>query len=191
MRSRRNTTRRRRSRGQALVEFAFIIPIFMTLIVAIAEFSFLLVVKVGVTDTAQDAVQYASELGQTTNADFFILQLVEKDMAAPINKQEIQSVVIFKTNLLGANLGSDTYTRTGTWTLNSVTIPYSLSGTKGYPETSRCNTVDTSVCGGVQWIGVTVTYKYAWITPLPNLVGLGTTPPTFVQTSTSRLEPIQ
>jgi Flp pilus assembly protein TadG len=33
--------RRRRSRGQALVEFALIIPIFMTLVVAIAEFSVL------------------------------------------------------------------------------------------------------------------------------------------------------
>ena len=183
--------KRRRSSGQALVEFAFIIPIFMTLIVAIAEFSFLLVVKVGVTDAAQDAVQYASELGQTTNADFYVLQLVEKDMATPIDRQKIQSVSIFKTNALGANLGSDTYNRTGTWTVNSVTIPYSLSGAKGYPETSRCNTVDTTVCGGVQWIGVTVTYQYAWITPLPNLVGLGTAPPTFVQTSTSRLEPIQ
>jgi len=183
--------RRRRSGGQALVEFTLIIPIFMTLVVAIAEFSFLLVVKIGVTNTAQDAVQYASELGQTTNADFYILQLVEKDMAVPINRQRIQSVVIFKTNLLGTNLGSDTYTRTGSWTLNSVTIPYSLSGTKGYAETSRCNIVDTSICGGVQWIGVTITYNYSWITPLPNLVGLGTSPPVFVQTSTSRLEPIQ
>jgi Flp pilus assembly protein TadG len=183
--------RGRRARGQALVEFSLVIPIFLTLILAIAEFSFLLVVKVGTTDAAQDAVQYASELGQTANADFYILQLVEKDMAAPIDRTRIQSVSIFWTDPTGANKGADTYTRSGTWTLNSVTIPYSVSGTKGYPEASRCNTVSASVCGGVQWIGVTVTYKYAWITPLPNLVGLGSSPPTFVQTSTSRLEPIQ
>jgi Flp pilus assembly protein TadG len=173
------------------VEFSLIIPIFMTLVVAIGEFSFLLVVKVGTTDAAQDAVQYASELGQTANADFYILQLVEKDMSAPIDRNQIQSVSIFQTDLTGANKGADTYTRNGSWTLNTVTIPYQLSGAKGYTETSRCNTVDTSVCGGVQWIGVTITYKYSWVTPLPNLVGLGSSPPTFVQTSTSRLEPIQ
>jgi len=167
----------------------------MTLVVAICEFAFFLTIKVGVTDTAQDAVQYASELGNTPNADFMVLQLVEKDMGAPIDKTKIQSVSIFWTNLSGQNLGADTYTRTGTWTINSVTIPYSLSGSAGYPDTNRCNIVSGVGCAsghtGVDWIGVTITYQYSWVTPLPNLVGLGTSGPTFVQTSTSRLEPIQ
>jgi hypothetical protein len=173
------------------VEFSLIIPIFMTLVVAILEFSFFLTVKIGVTDSSQDAVQLASELGNTPNADFSILQLVEKDMGSPIDRTKIQSVTIFQTDLEGDNLGSDTYNRTGSWTLNSVTIPYSLSGGKGYAEANRCNIVNPTVCGGVDWIGVTITYQYHWMTPLPNLAGVGSSAPTIVQTSTSRLEPIQ
>jgi len=37
---------------------------------------------------------------------------------------------------------------------------------------------------------VTITYQYKWITPLPGLVGLGSAP-LIVQTSVSRLEPVQ
>jgi hypothetical protein len=191
MRSLGRPARRRRARGQALVEFALIIPIFLTLIVAIAEFAFLLTVKIGVTNTAQDAVQLGAELGNTPNADFFILQIVERDMGAPIDKTKIVSASIFKTNLYGANLGADTYVRSGTWTVNGITIPWSASGGAGYPTNSRCNVIATIVCGGVDWIGVTITYQYAWITPLPNLAGMGGAAPLFVQTSTSRLEPVQ
>ena len=180
-------------RGQALVEFALIIPLFLILIVALAEFSFLLTVKVGVSDTAQDAVQLASELGNTANADCTVLQLVEKDMGAPIDKAKIQSVSFFWTDVTGANKGANTYVRTGTMTCaNGGTVPYS-STANGYPIASRCNFV--LGCGpgkpGVDWIGVTITYQYAWITPLPSLIGLQGSPPTFVQTNTSRLEPVQ
>jgi len=184
------------SRGQALVEFALVFPIFMTLVVAIAEFSFLLTIKIGVTDATQDAVQLASQLGNTPDADCTVLQLIEKDMGTPINKTNIQSVAIFWTNLSGQNLGADTYIRSGTITCaNGVIVPYSMSGSAGYPVANRCNIVSGIGCasghGGVDWIGVTITYKYTWVTPLPYLVGLGTTAPTFVQTSASRLEPIQ
>jgi hypothetical protein len=186
--------RRRRSPGQALVEFALIIPIFMLLIVSICELAFFLTVKVGVTDATQDAVQLAAQMGNADDTDFDVLQLVEKDLSAPIDKTRIQSVVIFETDLTGKNYGAaDTYTRGGSLPnkAGTLTVPYSLSGGKGYGEGSRCNSVAISICGGVQWIGVTITYQYAWLTAFPTLIGLGSINPTIVQTSTSRLEPIQ
>jgi Flp pilus assembly protein TadG len=188
--------RRRRSdaRGQALVEFSLVIMIFMTLIVSIIEFSFILTTKIGVTNAAQDAVQLASEMGNTADTDLWVLQLVEKDISLPLDKGKIYSVQIFSTDNYGsARNGADTYLRGGSTSnaTNTITVPYSISGTKGYPESARCSTVAVGVCGGVDYIGVTITYKYTWVTPLPNLAGLGTSPPTFVQTSVSRLEPIQ
>jgi hypothetical protein len=115
-------------------------------------------------------------------------------MSAPIDKTKIQSVVIFKTDLTGKNYGaSDTYVRSGS-TPNKAgtdTVPYSISGSKGYPEGARCNSVAISICGGVQWIGVTITYQYTWLTAFPTMIGLGSTNPTFTQTSSCRLEPIQ
>jgi len=165
--------------------------IFMTIVVALMEFSFLLTTKIGVTNTAQDAVQLASQLGNTASADFQILQLVEKDISAPLNKARIVSVEIFKTDAYGTkNLGEDKYTR-GTGEYPNPTditqkVPYQ-SSTHTYDPSTRKNVVAT----GVDYIGVIVTYQYTWITPIPNLVSLGSTGMTFVQSSVSRMEPIQ
>lgn len=188
--------RRRRSSGQALVEFSLIIPIFMLFVVAIAEFAFLLTIKIGVTDAAQDAVQLAAQLGNTPGADCTVLQLVEKDMGAPTDRTKIRSVAIFWTDVNSANKGANTYIRSGTLACpNGGIVPYSISGGTGYPTTARCNIVSGAGCvsghNGVDWIGVTISYQYAWITPLPAMANMGSAAPLFVQTSTSRLEPIQ
>jgi Flp pilus assembly protein TadG len=187
--------RHRRSRGQALAEFSLVLLPFMMIIVALIEFSFLLTVKIGVTDTAQDAVQLASELGTDQTSDFQVLQLVQKDVSAPMDPSKIVSVEIFQTDIYGkANSGEDkylpgapVYQEPGNTT---NTVPFKQVST-GYLPSARCNTVAATVCGGVDYIGVIVTYQYSWVTPLPNLVGLGSSPPTFVQTSVSRMEPIQ
>jgi Flp pilus assembly protein TadG len=177
------------------VEFALVIPIFLVVVVAIAEFAFFLTIKTGVTDAAQDAAQLASELGNTSYADNMILQLVEKDMGAPADKSKIASVEIISTDLYGkTNNGEDFWQRTGSTTVTinnvAVTVPYTET-TKTYLEASRCNVISVAVCGGVDWIAVKIIYNYSWVTPLPSLIGLGATAPQFVQTSVSRLEPIQ
>ena len=183
-------SRRRDSRGQAMVEFAMVFMVFITVIVAIAEFAFFLTIKIAVTNAAQDAAQLASELGNTSYADNIILQLVEKEMGAPVDKSKIASVEIISTDLYGkTNNGEDFWQRTGstTVTINSVavTVPYTET-TKTYLEASRCNVILVTVCGGVDWIGVKIIYNYSWVTPLPSLVGLGATAPQIVQTSVSR-----
>ena len=165
--------------------------IFITIVVALMEFSFLLTTKIGVTNTAQDAVQLASQLGNTASADFQILQLVEKDISAPMDKAKIVSVEIFKTDSYGTtNLGEDKYKRDGGLYHNPSdilqTVPYTQS-THTYDPSIRQNVVAT----GVDYVGVIVTYQYTWITPITNLVSLGSTGMTFVQSSVSRMEPIQ
>jgi len=193
IRKRGTAVRSRRSRGQALVEFALAIPIFLTLVVAIVEFAFLLTVKTGVTYASEDATQTAAELGNTPDADCMILQQVERDIQAPVDKVRIQTVSIFWTDLNGANKGADTWARSGSYKCKSgAVIPYTQNSF-GYADSTRCNVVLGCGSGkpGVDWIGVTITYSYQWITPLPGMIGLGGSPPTFVETNTSRLEPIQ
>lgn len=189
---------RQSNRGQALVEFSLIIPIFMTLIVAIAEFSFILTIKIGVTDTAQDAVQMAAEMGNNPDADFAILSRIETDLTGPADKTKIQSVEIFWTNNYGnVNLGEMRYTRTGLLhnKANTATVPYTADAGGAYPYSARCNVVSGVGCPSghstVDWIGVKIIYQYSWVTPLPGLVGLSGTAPTFVQSSICRMEPIQ
>jgi hypothetical protein len=168
------------------------------LIVAIAEFSFILTIKIGVTDAAQDAVQTAAEMGNTPDADFAILSRIETDLSPPANKTNIQSVEIFWTNNYGnVNLGEMRYTRTGSLSnqANTATVPYTADANGAYPYTVRCNIVSGVGCQSghstVDWIGVKITYQYAWVTPLPGLVGLSRTAPTIVQSSICRMEPIQ
>src|ERR1035437_5351105 len=192
--SRRKGHRNRRSRGQSLVEFSLVILPFMTLIVAIIEFSFLRTVRVGITTSSQDAVQLAAELGNGASADFQILSLVERDVSPPMSKVKIVSVVIFSPDAYGkVNNGQDKYTRDGGVYKNpsdiTQTVPYTQA-TPGYAPVNRCNVVATVICGGVDCVGVTITYQYKWITPLPGLVGL-VWAPLIVQTSVSRLEPVQ
>jgi len=176
------------------VEFALVIPVFLALVVAIAEFAFLLTVKTGVTYASQDATQIAAELGNTSDADVYILQQIEEDVQAPVDKAKIQSVSVFWTDLNSTNKGANTFTRSGSMSDDSgtVTVPYTQTGF-GYPVASRCNVILGCGSGhpGVDWIGVTITYSYQWVTPLPGMIGLGGSPPTFVETNTSRLEPIR
>jgi Flp pilus assembly protein TadG len=173
-----------------MVEFTMVFMIFMTVVVALMEFSFLLTTKIGVTNTAQDAVRLASQLGNTDSSDFQVLLLVENGISAPMDKTKIVSVEIVKTDSYGtANLGEDKYTRDGGLYHNPAnilqTVPYTQR-THTYDPTIRQNVVAT----GVDYVGVIVTYQYTWITPIPNLVSLGSTGMTFVQNSVSRMEPI-
>ena len=103
---------RRNPRGQALVEFALVIPVFLALVVAIAEFAFLLTVKTGIAYASQDATQIAAELGNTSDADVYILQQIEEDVQAPVDKAKIQSVSVFWTDLNSTNKGANTFTLT-------------------------------------------------------------------------------
>ena len=190
------TQRRRRGPGQAMVEFALVILPFMVLVVAIAEFAFLLTVKTGITYASQDATQLAAELGGTPDADVYILAQIEKDVQTPVDKTKITGVTIFWTDLNGANKGANTFTRTGTMQneAKTVTVPYT-QGSNNYPVSNRCTVILATGCApghtGVDWIGVTITYTYQWVTPLPSLIGLSGSPPVFVETNTSRLEPQQ
>ena len=186
--------RHRRSRGQALAEFSLVLLPFMMIVVALIEFSFLLTVKIGVTDTAQDAVQLASELGTDQTSDFQVLQLVQKDVSAPMDPSKIVSVEIFQTDIYGkVHSGEDKYLPGAPFyqAPGNTTQPVPFHQiSAGYLPSARCAAVTTTVCCGVDYIGVIVTYQYSWVTPLPNLVGLGSSPPTFVQSSVSRMEPI-
>src|ERR1035437_741129 len=188
-------TRRRDSRGQAMVEFAMIFMIFMTVVVAIMEFSFVLTIKTGISFASQDATQLAAELGNTADADCTILQQIDKDLQAPIDKSRVQGVKIFYTDSTGAVGVSDNWTKYGTYLcpMLNVTIPWS-KGIQGYPASDRCNILSAVGCTphtSLDWIGVTITYQYNWITPLPGLVGIGGSGPLFAETHISRMEPVQ
>ena len=202
MRSRRNTTRRRRSRGQSLVEFAMVIPIFLTLFFAIVEFSFLFTSYLSVGYASHDAAQLAATYGNTVGADAAILQRIDNDIQAPADAHRIKSVDIFWVNTATSNAASqadEIYVYDGghhQFTMpdgSTIYLPF-VNTTNDYPAANRCNVNGGVSCVAghqtVDTIGVKITYQYTWVTPFPQLIGGAGSGPLITQINIMRLEPV-
>ncbi len=216
----RTLVRRCHRRGQSLVEFALVIPIFLVVLMGVIEFAFLLNGLLAINFATRDATLIAAEAGNAgldknshDLADCVILQKVEQDVSAPANAANITEVQIYWTNTYGqaldtsgnvTTLGSasqavDTYARTGSTTCTypdntTVTVPYSETST-AYPSSQRCNVVGgcplmTGSHPGLDTIAVQVTYHDTWKTPLHDFVGLLGSGWTVTQSNEMRMEPV-
>jgi len=186
-----NSSQRRRphgwrtTHGQTLVEFALILPLFMVLLMGVIEFAFMFNATLSINFTSRDASLIAAEAGIQSTADCAVLAKVEQDVAAPLNDSNIQSVTIYKADRFGkaytgSNAASNVYTRgAGNTTCAGFTpnlMPYGL-GTNTYtmgeaPSSGkRCDIVaGCSSTIPIDSIGVTIVYRYYFVTPLKNLV---------------------
>jgi len=204
----------RDSRGQALVEFALILPFFVVLLMGVLEFGFLLNAVLGTNFAARDAALLAAEAGSAPGADCVILKSVEDDTSAPSADSRILEVSIYRSDHNGTQIGgsANVYNRTGSTTCtypddSTVTVPYTLTSA-GYTEDDRCNYLGGCPALGrteLDTIGVAISYSYSWHTPLAaflpffeTLWGNGThsgTPLpaagyTIVKSSIMRMEPV-
>jgi Flp pilus assembly protein TadG len=173
----------RRSRGQALVEFALILPIFLVLLFAIIEFAFLFNAQLSLNYATRDAALVAAEAGNNANADCLILRQVNNDLTAPTDAARVLTVHIYSATETGGALAvpkEQTYTRGGTTTCGSVTVPFTI-GTNDYPYNVRCSDLDRTTCSasftgptntGVDIIGVRLEYGYRFVTPLSSVFSL-------------------
>lgn len=192
---RRLTGRRRRERGQTLVEFALVLPLFMLLLAAVIEFGFLIHSFLTINVASREASLVAAQAGDADQADCLILNAIEENVGAPSNRELITTVEIFRADSDGNKTGAvTTYVRGGgSKPCRAVgvppSLPYSLS-TGGYPSIDRCNRVGG--CGtptGVDQVGVEVTYEYAWHIGLFGVFGTssGTT---LNRSNVMRMEPV-
>ncbi len=187
--------RQRRARGQALVEFALILPLFMLVLMAVIEFGFVFNSYLAINFASREASLVAAEAGNVGRADCLILNSIDQSVGSPSNPDAIAEVQVFRM-VAGAKTDVTTYTRGGLTSCpmpggGVLEVPYTI-GTNLYPTGSRCNRLAgcTSNPTGVDQIGVEVTYSYAWHTPLGSLFGgaNGTTP--LVKANVMRMEPV-
>jgi hypothetical protein len=163
---------RRRQGGQALVEFALVIPIFLTMLISFVEFAFTFNAVLATDFSSRDAALAGAEAGNAAGADCVILQTVESDMRAPVDPTEIQSVEIYRTTSSGTVGPATIYKKTGSsdciFPDGTVrTMPYTRTQ-NDYDETSRCNILAgcPDPVRPIDHIGVKVTYRYLWKTPI-------------------------
>jgi Flp pilus assembly protein TadG len=201
----RTGRRRRRSSGQALVEFALVFPVFLVMLFAIIEFAFVFSAMLGISYATRDAALVAAEAGSglagyDDAADCAIIQAVDKAVSAPAADNRIQDIVIYKADKNGVEVSgvSNRWTRGGSTTCpDNSTINYTRQ-TNGYPEGAdafdvpyRCNYLGGCGAGRpLDTIGVRVTYEHQWVTPMGGFGGLGGSGFTLTQSNSMRMEPI-
>ncbi|TME93962.1 MAG: pilus assembly protein [Chloroflexi bacterium] len=185
--------RRGEEHGQALVEFALLLPLLLLLIVGIIEFSFVWNSRNTVLFASRDGSMLAAEGGSLLGTDCLVLDRIERDIVSPASAIKLQQVEIYWADKNGGQIGSNhnVYDRSGSTTCDfsgtTITVPYTLT-TSGYLESNRCDVL--AGCGGghtsVDTVGVKVTYEHRWLTSFARLTGPGVT---FSQTTATRVEP--
>jgi Flp pilus assembly protein TadG len=184
----------RSEKGQAIVEFAMLLPVLLLILVGLIEFSFVLNSRGTVLFATRDGSMLAAEGGSLDGTDCVVLQRIEKDIVSPAVALRVQQVSIYWSDRNGDQIGANQniYTRSGSRSCTyadgtTITVPYTLT-TAGYVESARCNVL--AGCGGahttVDTIGVRITYQHFWLTSFVRFAGSGVT---FTEASITRAEP--
>jgi hypothetical protein len=163
----RGVTRSDRSAdpGQGLVEFALVLPIFVTLLMGVIEFGFLYNNLLTVQFAARQGVSAAAQAGGVDGADCSILNAVEKALTPPIDHHRVEFVEVFQSDAAGDVVPGvvNHYVREGTLDCPGTgTQPYTLVGAEGYPQIDRRD----ALIEGLDVIGVRIGYEYVGITPV-------------------------
>jgi hypothetical protein len=163
-------------RGQAVAEFALVMPLLFAIILGVFEFGVAFAANIGVNRAAQSAALMASEAGSIRGADCLILDEIEKAILPPNHHANILDVRVELTDFRGDTIyGANHWVRSGSTTCNvadklELTLPYTLVS-ETYPDTQRCNALSgcaamTPARNSVDNIAVVVSYRHDWITPL-------------------------
>ena len=180
--------------GQALVEFAIVLPLFLSLLFGLVEFAFVLNASSTVNYVSRVAALLAAEGGRTEGTDCMVLRRIDLEFTSPTTATRVSRVEIYWSDSNGDQIASNVnvYDRTGVLTCrygdgSTITVPYTRA-LNNYPESERCDVLDG--CGGlhttVDDIGVRITYAHQWVTSL----GQHIAPPIVFQRSTGvRMEP--
>lgn len=199
----------RKQRGQSLVEFALVFPLFIVLLLGIIEFAFMFNATLAVNFASRTASQVAALAGASPWGDCEVLEGLEGDLGPPLDRNLIQYVAIFRTDRAGnpvVPVAQNVWTRSGSTSCvapngATFTVPYSLGAgpERTYPSTARCDQLggcqaSPGVFIPLNSIGVRVLYRYEFHTPLRNLVAFlpGATEGYFdvVWSNVMRMEPI-
>lgn len=183
-----------------LVEFAIVLPIFVTLLFAMIEFGVAFNAELAINRASQSAALVAGQAGPDSDADCVILARIESQLQAPLDKNNVLQVKIFRASTTGNGvLASSTYARSGTKDCGTYSVPYSATSS-GYPPSQRCNVLAgcptlTPPRSTVDKIGVQITYRHVPVTPMRSLLSfLGGSGSgfdwTFTKQNESRMEPV-
>jgi hypothetical protein len=190
MRSRSRRTGRA-GRGQGLVEFALVLPVFLILLLGMLEFGFAFTHNLTLEYATREGARVGAALvngggklgcgtGLSPNAadvDPLIIAAVERVLTSPgsaISLAQIPAIRIFKSNAAGTESGP-----VNIWTKTLGTGPIPPGGTQPLnfsppvtPGWQACSRTNSTASPGPDSIGVSLTYTYQFTTGLKAISGI-------------------
>jgi Flp pilus assembly protein TadG len=155
-------TRRTRERGQAMVEFTMVLPLFLVILLGTVEYGAAIDHRTAMAYAVREGARVGASLGKggaTPNAvDPAIIAAVQRGLTDPILMENIEWIEIYKvdpTTNLQVTGKVNRYDRNGT-----------LVGTAGWAASTRVQGLGTNGDS----LGVRVRYNFRPITPLAGLI---------------------
>lgn len=176
MRHGRATARRRRARGQAMVEFALVAPLFFLVFFGFVEFALISTSIAAYNFAAKDGARIGSLLGRTdSTVDTQVVTDIRTHVAGIVMAQPIQ-IEIYK-----ADAGGNPVSGSGGIIENVYDINGNAIGTPSWPVNLRNDSLLDA-----DYLGVRITFKYTYLTAY---VSGGNTSLTLTANSVQRIEP--
>lgn len=179
-RVRSDPSQRRPDRGQSLVEFAMVVPVFMLLLLGMLEFGFVFDQTMTLSYGTREGARTAAALGPgntttlpcTTSDDIdkHIIAAVERVLEGPgsrITLAPSTQVVIYRATTSGTSTGQENiwvYSPGGGPSVDGQALDFARTGGVGYNACTR--DADGSVASPPDSVGVSVRYIYQFVTPL-------------------------
>jgi hypothetical protein len=178
----RRPSRREGERGQGIVEFAALVPIFLLLLLGMLEFGFAfdqnLTLQYASREGARVGSALANDGGPTgcTTVDDQIVAAVQRVLVSPGSRVEPaigMQVLIWKATATGTQaVPTSSYTNTWTYTgpgTGPLVDGQRIAFTKGVSPWSACTRNNGGV-GGPDSIGISLTHTYTFQTPLAGIL---------------------
>ena len=177
-------------RGQGLVEFAMLVPVFLLLLLGMLEFGLVFDQRLTLQYATREGARVGAALGNdggsgvcnaaTTTVDDQIVAAVQRVILSPGSRVEpvagTTQVQIWKANPGSSPPGLPTAGLINTWTyMGPNTGPtvdgQSISFTEGAHPWSPCSRVNSALApSSPNSIGVSMTYTYVFQTPLAGIL---------------------
>jgi TadE-like protein len=179
--------RRPAQRGQGLVEFSLMVPLFMILLLGMLELGFAFNHQLTLQYATREGARIGADLvngGGTgcpngTTVDPTIIEAVDRILAStgsPIPLSQVGRIRIFQADSNGGDtLGKDNdwvYTASPFTDANGIVLNFKPGGSNSWSVCSRSNVDGHTFAGAVDSIGISITYTYKLTTPLAGALKL-------------------
>lgn len=178
-------------RGQGLVEFALVVPLFLLLLFSMLDFGFAFYTKLTIEYATREGARVGAALanGNTTapcaDVDSHVIAAVQRVLQSAgitvrldpsdATQSGVNWIRIYKATGKVDGSGWDTggtynqwtYTSSGGPTVDGTALSFKGPATPAWNACSRSN-----LPSAPDKLGVAINYRYAWQTPIVNVIGI-------------------